>query len=89
LKGDLVVSGGRVLCVTACGADVHEARQRAYAAVAKIRFDGRQYRNDIGVREESRAALRPAPVLAPEEPVVIQESDGGPALRRRKPADPA
>jgi phosphoribosylamine--glycine ligase len=89
LKGDLVVSGGRVLCVTACGADVHEARRRAYAAVAKIRFDGRQFRGDIGVREESRAALRPAPLLATEEPVVIQESDGGPALRRRKPVDPA
>ena len=87
VNGDLVVSGGRVLCVTACGADVHEARERAYAAVAKIRFDGRQYRTDIGIREQSRAALRP--VLAPviEEPIIVQESDGGPALRRRRPLE--
>lgn len=87
LKGDLVVAGGRVLCVTACGADVHEAREKAYAAVAKIRFDGRQYRTDIGIREQSRAALRPAPPPVVDEPIMVQESDGGPALKRRRPVD--
>ncbi|MER5885955.1 phosphoribosylamine--glycine ligase [Streptomyces sp. NPDC001941] len=46
--GDAVVSaGGRVLSVTATGADLERARGRAYAAVARIRLDGSQYRTDI------------------------------------------
>lgn len=44
------VSGGRVLCVTALAASVAQARERAYAAVASIGFDGMQYRRDIGYR---------------------------------------
>jgi len=44
----LVVSdGGRVLNVTALGADLAEARERAYQAVATIRFAGGGYRRDI------------------------------------------
>jgi phosphoribosylamine--glycine ligase len=46
----LVTSGGRVLCVTALGDSVRMARTRAYEAVDKIRFDGMQYRKDIGHR---------------------------------------
>ncbi|WP_055573717.1 phosphoribosylamine--glycine ligase, partial [Streptomyces prasinopilosus] len=47
-EGDAVVSaGGRVLSVTATGADLAEARDRAYRAVARIRLDGSQYRTDI------------------------------------------
>ncbi len=45
-----VTNGGRVLGVTALGADVAEAAERAYAAVSKIHFDGMQYRRDIGRR---------------------------------------
>jgi phosphoribosylamine--glycine ligase len=47
--GDSVLTaGGRVLGVTALGDTVEAARERAYAAVAQIRFEGMQYRSDIG-----------------------------------------
>ncbi|MFI9627645.1 phosphoribosylamine--glycine ligase [Streptomyces sp. NPDC052042] len=46
--GDTVVSaGGRVLSVTATGKDLAAARERAYAAVSRIRLDGAQFRTDI------------------------------------------
>jgi phosphoribosylamine--glycine ligase len=45
--GDLVTAGGRVLAVTAVGADVAAARATAYAGVAAIDFAGAQYRRDI------------------------------------------
>jgi len=48
--GTLVTSGGRVLCVTALGDSVRLAQQRALAAVQQIRFDGAQWRSDIGHR---------------------------------------
>ncbi|MDO9115039.1 MAG: phosphoribosylamine--glycine ligase [Polaromonas sp.] len=48
--GQLVVNGGRVLCVTALGDSVRLAQQRALAAVRGIHFDGAQWRNDIGHR---------------------------------------
>jgi phosphoribosylamine--glycine ligase len=44
----LVTSGGRVLGVTASGDDLRTAIDRSYAAVEKIRFEGMQYRHDIG-----------------------------------------
>ena len=44
------VSGGRVLCVTALADTVTLARERAYAAVGTIGFDGMQHRRDIGYR---------------------------------------
>jgi phosphoribosylamine--glycine ligase len=47
---NLVTSGGRVLCVTALGDSVRMARTRAYENVDRIRFDGMQYRKDIGHR---------------------------------------
>jgi phosphoribosylamine--glycine ligase len=46
----VVVSGGRVLCVTALGHNVRTAQKRAYEIVDRIRFDGMQYRRDIGHR---------------------------------------
>jgi phosphoribosylamine---glycine ligase len=46
--GELVVSGGRVLNVSAVARDLAEARDRAYEAVDLIRFDGMQRRSDIG-----------------------------------------
>jgi phosphoribosylamine---glycine ligase len=49
-EGELVSAGGRVLNVTALGASVAEARERAYAAVDRIDFAGVQYRHDIALR---------------------------------------
>lgn len=48
-NGRFVTAGGRVLGVTATGADLDTALSRAYAAVDRIRFDGMQFRRDIGV----------------------------------------
>ncbi|HUO44096.1 MAG TPA: phosphoribosylamine--glycine ligase [Burkholderiales bacterium] len=47
---EIVTSGGRVLCVTALGATVKAAQRRAYEIADQIRFDGAQYRRDIGHR---------------------------------------
>jgi phosphoribosylamine---glycine ligase len=44
---ETVSAGGRVLSVTATGADLTEARDRAYRAVSRIRLDGSQHRTDI------------------------------------------
>jgi phosphoribosylamine---glycine ligase len=50
-EGDALVSaGGRVLGVTALGADLEDARRRAYGAIERIRLDGMQFRRDIGLR---------------------------------------
>ncbi|HZV54160.1 MAG TPA: phosphoribosylamine--glycine ligase [Rhodocyclaceae bacterium] len=52
--GQTVTAGGRVLCVTALGDTVKAAQKRAYEAVDTIRFDGMQYRRDIGYRAIKR-----------------------------------
>ena len=52
--GKLVANGGRVLCVTALGDKVQIAAQRAYEIVDRIRFDGMQFRRDIGHRAFGR-----------------------------------
>jgi phosphoribosylamine--glycine ligase len=46
----LTVSGGRVLCVVGLGDSVKSAQKHAYETVEKIRFQGAQYRRDIGWR---------------------------------------
>ena len=48
--GATVTSGGRVLCVTALADNVKAAQQRVYEVAKGIRFDGAQYRKDIGHR---------------------------------------
>ena len=48
--GRLTTAGGRVLGVTALGADIPAAVAQAYAAAADITFDGVHYRRDIGHR---------------------------------------
>jgi len=53
-RGRVVTAGGRVLGVTALGETLAEARERAYEACRRIRFEGMVYRRDI--------ALRAAPV---------------------------
>jgi phosphoribosylamine--glycine ligase len=49
-EGALVTAGGRVLTVCARGADLAEARTKAYATAAGIRFEGMHFRRDIGAR---------------------------------------
>jgi phosphoribosylamine--glycine ligase len=44
----LETAGGRVLGVTASGADLGQAIRNAYQSVSQIRFEGMQYRKDIG-----------------------------------------
>ena len=48
--GQLLTSGGRVLCVTALGETVRAAQKRAYDAVDEVAFEGMQFRRDIGYR---------------------------------------
>jgi phosphoribosylamine--glycine ligase len=48
--GNVVTSGGRVLCVTALGGNVSMAQRRAYQVAENIKFDGCQMRHDIGYR---------------------------------------
>ena len=48
--GRLVTAGGRVLTVVATAPDYGRAIARAYDAVARISFEGMQYRRDIGAK---------------------------------------
>jgi phosphoribosylamine--glycine ligase len=45
-----VTDGGRVLCATALGDSIKLAQRRAYEIASAIRFEGVQYRRDIGFR---------------------------------------
>jgi len=56
--GTLVSAGGRVLAVTAVGADLAGARQSAYDAVARIGIRGSHHRSDIAERA-ARGDIRP------------------------------
>ena len=49
-SGEIVVSGGRVLCVTAIGHSLEDARNNAYGVIGNIQFDGEQHRNDIALK---------------------------------------
>ncbi|HEV2219687.1 MAG TPA: phosphoribosylamine--glycine ligase [Casimicrobiaceae bacterium] len=53
-EGEVRVSGGRVLGVTALGDSIRQAQRAAYGAVSAIHFDGMQYRSDIGHRALAR-----------------------------------
>lgn len=48
-EGNVVTSGGRVIAVTAHGKDIDEARTKAYKNVEKIKFEGVNFRHDIGI----------------------------------------
>ena len=52
--GQLVTSGGRVLCVTVLADSVKQAQPRAYELLQAIHFDGMQFRRDIGHRAVKR-----------------------------------
>jgi phosphoribosylamine---glycine ligase len=53
-NGDVLTAGGRVLAVTAMADAVKHAQTKAYEALANVRFDGMQYRTDIGHRGVKR-----------------------------------
>jgi phosphoribosylamine--glycine ligase len=57
--GEIVTAGGRVLNVTALGADPAAARERAYEAAQMIEFEGRQLRTDIAERAVERVGAHP------------------------------
>jgi phosphoribosylamine--glycine ligase len=57
--GGWFTAGGRVLTVCARGVDLAEARSRAYAATASIRFEGMHFRRDIGAKGSR------APIMTP------------------------
>ncbi len=69
VDGDLVTAGGRVLAVRAVGADVADARAKAYEGVASISFPGAQWRRDIAAEPlgvvEGAAAAASDGTLAP------------------------
>ena len=48
--GRVVSAGGRVLAVSALGATIAQARDRAYEACSRISFDGMTYRRDVAAR---------------------------------------
>jgi phosphoribosylamine--glycine ligase len=54
--GEIVTAGGRVLNVTGLGPTPGDARDRAYDAAGRIRFDGMQMRTDIAARAVERVA---------------------------------
>jgi phosphoribosylamine---glycine ligase len=54
--GRLVASGGRVLAITASGATLGQARDRAYRAIERVEYSEGFYRRDIGWRELERQA---------------------------------
>jgi len=53
--GALLTAGGRVLGVQTLGGDIRAAMERAYDAVGRIRFEGMQFRHDIGRRALARS----------------------------------
>ncbi len=81
-RGQLVTAGGRVLAVGAIGADLAQARTRAYQRMLAIRFDGMQFRRDIGGADLTHAILEEGAVLIPRFekrggllPVVVQDDN--------------
>lgn len=48
-NGQLVTTGGRVLCLVANGETLEEARQKAYREMEKVSFEGKYTRSDIGL----------------------------------------
>jgi len=55
-NGQVVTSGGRVLCATALGDSVRQAQSRAYQLADQVHFDGCQMRRDIGYRAVDKKA---------------------------------
>jgi phosphoribosylamine--glycine ligase len=89
-NGDLLTAGGRVLCVTALGADLAEARDRAYTAYGKVSFDGKFCRSDIGLRAQARPAANEGPETGPgSQSAGSREGSKRPARSAASPRAPA
>jgi len=73
--GKLLTSGGRVLGVTATGADLKGTLERAYSAVDKIHYEGMHFRRDIGAKGLRRVRPNAVRKDAPTQP-----SAGAPKL---------
>jgi phosphoribosylamine--glycine ligase len=58
VDGEIVTSGGRVLCACALGNSVREAQQATYQLVQQIQWEGMYYRTDIGHRAIAREQAR-------------------------------
>ncbi len=90
-RGRLVTAGGRVLGVTATGPTVGDAREKAYAAVDVINWEGMQYRRDIAAGIGVGGTGRDPPVLVARDGVALHrrgppgEVAGGGAPGRRGP----
>ena len=54
----VLTNGGRVLCAVGLGTTVAEAQREAYALIEPIRWNGMQYRHDIGYRAVARERSR-------------------------------
>ncbi len=52
--GEVLTAGGRVLTVTAMGKTLAEAREKVYANVSRVHFEGCPYRRDIALIKESK-----------------------------------
>ena len=71
----VVTDGGRVLCVTALGADIEAARARAYEAYDRIRWDGKFCRRDIGLERPRRSETAAIADAVSRPPVPLSEND--------------
>jgi phosphoribosylamine--glycine ligase len=59
LRGnEVITNGGRVLCTVGLGNSVLEAQQQAYRLIDAIKWEGMQYRHDIGFRAIARERSR-------------------------------
>lgn len=90
--GRLVTAGGRILTLVAVGPDVEAARRRAVEAAEAVRFPGRHYRPDIGLRRgRPVAASAPAPSAdrpaGPDRLRPLPIAGGAPDRDRSGPGD--
>jgi phosphoribosylamine--glycine ligase len=67
LEKEVLTDGGRVVCVTSLGQDLAEARERAYAGMDKLQWEGRFCRRDIGLRHLTRREHPTAGASAAED----------------------
>ncbi len=75
LNKEVVTDGGRVVCVTALGKDLGEARGHAYAAFDKLQWEGRFCRRDIGLRHLTRKPSSSGDPTSAPQPSRADESD--------------
>ena len=59
MDGAMVSAGGRVLSIVATGADLAEARDRAYRGVDRIRLKGSTHRTDIALAAQRGEVMVP------------------------------